>query len=98
MTDTREKRRILRRLPPNLATLRRIEEEKRRLFRIAMSRSVPLDRRRAAWQRLVRQRIAEHKRQPGRAVLRLSYGMLEEEALRLALRRLCHGLTTLAQG
>ena len=56
VTDTREKRRILRRLPPNLATLRRIEEEKRRLFRTAMSRSVPADRRREAWRRLVRQR------------------------------------------
>ncbi len=56
VTDTRQKRQILRRLAPNLATLRRIQEEKRRLFRTAMSRNAPLERRREAWRRLVRQR------------------------------------------
>jgi RNA polymerase primary sigma factor len=56
VTNTSEKKRILRRLGPNLETLHRIQEEKRRLFRTAMSRSVPLERRRAAWRRLVRQR------------------------------------------
>jgi RNA polymerase primary sigma factor len=56
VTNTAEKKRLLKRLGPNLATLRRIELEKRRLFRIAMSRAVPLERRRAAWRRLVRQR------------------------------------------
>ncbi|MFM8413692.1 MAG: RNA polymerase sigma factor RpoD/SigA [Planctomycetota bacterium] len=56
VTNTAEKKRLLKRLGPNLATLERIEAEKRRLFRIAMARSVPLERRRAAWRRLVRQR------------------------------------------
>jgi RNA polymerase primary sigma factor len=56
VTNTREKKRLLKRLAPNLVTLRRIEQEKKQLFRIAMSRSVPLERRRAAWRRLVRQR------------------------------------------
>ena len=56
VTNTQEKARFLKRLGPNLATLRLIEQEKARLFRIAMSRSVPLERRRAAWRRLVRQR------------------------------------------
>ena len=56
VTNTKEKARLLQRLGPNLATLRLIEQEKARLFRIAMSRSVPLERRRAAWRRLVRQR------------------------------------------
>ncbi len=56
VTNTGEKKRLLKRLAPNLATLRRIEQEKRKLFRIALSRSVPLERRRAAWRRLVRQR------------------------------------------
>jgi len=56
VTNTREKRRILRRLAPNLATLRRLQEEKARLFRVAMSRSTPDERRREAWRRLVRQR------------------------------------------
>jgi len=56
VTNTKEKARFLKRLGPNLATLRLIEQEKGRLFRIAMSRSVPLERRRAAWRRLVRQR------------------------------------------
>ena len=56
VTATREKRRILQRLAPNLATLRRIEAEKRGLFRVAMSRGTPPERRREAWRRLVRQR------------------------------------------
>jgi len=56
VTNTREKKRLLKRLGPNLVTLKRIEQEKGRLFRIAMSRSNPLDVRRAAWRRLVRQR------------------------------------------
>jgi len=56
VTNTQEKARFLRRLGPNLATLRLIEQEKARLFRIATSRSVPLPRRQEAWRRLVRQR------------------------------------------
>jgi RNA polymerase primary sigma factor len=56
VTNTSEKKRILKRLGPNLDTLRRLEQEKRRLFRVAMSRSVPVERRREAWRRLVRQR------------------------------------------
>jgi RNA polymerase primary sigma factor len=56
VTNTAEKRRLLKRLGPNLETLARIEQEKRRLYRTAMSRSVPIERRRAAWRRLVRQR------------------------------------------
>jgi RNA polymerase primary sigma factor len=56
VTNTAEKKRILRRLTPNLETLRRLQAENRSLFRIALSRSMPLERRRTAWQRLVRQR------------------------------------------
>jgi RNA polymerase primary sigma factor len=56
VTNTREKKRLLKRLGPNLITLKRIEQEKGRLFRIAMSRSNPLDVRRGARRRLVRQR------------------------------------------
>jgi len=56
VTNTGEKQRLLKRLEPNLVTLRRIEAEKRRLFRIAMARSLPLERRQSAWRRLVRQR------------------------------------------
>jgi RNA polymerase primary sigma factor len=56
VTNTGEKKRLLKRLGPNLVTLRRIQQEKTRLFRIAMSRSMPLERRREAWRRLVRQR------------------------------------------
>ena len=56
VTNTAEKKRLLRRLGPNLVTLRLIEREKRRLFRIAMSRRVPLAQRHDAWRRLVRQR------------------------------------------
>jgi RNA polymerase primary sigma factor len=56
VTNTAEKKRILKRLGPNLETLRRIEREKRRLFRIALARSLPQERRQAAWTRLVRLR------------------------------------------
>jgi len=56
VTNTSEKKRLLRRLGPNLATLDRIEQEKQRLFRIAMSSGIPLSRRRDAWRQLVRQR------------------------------------------
>jgi len=56
VTNTKEKKRILKRLLPNLVTLRSIEQEKRRLFRVAMARSRPIEERRAAWRRLVRQR------------------------------------------
>ena len=42
VTNTGEKKRLLRRLGPNLETLARIEQEKRQLFRTAMSRSQPL--------------------------------------------------------
>ena len=56
VTNTAEKKRLLKRLGPNLEMLARIDQEKRRLFRVAMSRSMPLERRRAAWRRLVRQR------------------------------------------
>jgi RNA polymerase primary sigma factor len=56
VTNTREKKRLLKRLGPNLITLKRIEQEKRRLFRAAMSKATPEEVRRAAWRRLVRQR------------------------------------------
>ncbi len=56
VTNTSEKKRLLERLGPNLATLARIEQEKRRLFRVAMSKSLPMAQRREAWRRLVRQR------------------------------------------
>jgi len=56
VTNTAEKKRTLRRLGPNLDTLRRLEQEKKKLFRTAMSRSVPLAERRVAWRKLVRKR------------------------------------------
>ncbi len=56
VTNTSEKKRLLRRIGPNLATLDRIEQEKRQLFRIAMSKRVPLSQRRDAWRQLVRLR------------------------------------------
>ena len=56
VTNTGEKKRLLRRLGPNLETLRRLEHEKKELFRVAMSRSTPMARRRQAWRQLVRKR------------------------------------------
>ncbi|MFM7035321.1 MAG: RNA polymerase sigma factor RpoD/SigA [Planctomycetia bacterium] len=56
VTNTAEKKRLLKRLGPNLDTLHRLEREKRQLFRTALSRSVPLPKRREAWRLLVRKR------------------------------------------
>jgi RNA polymerase primary sigma factor len=56
VTDTKEKKRILQRLGPNLDTLRRLEGEIAGLFRLAACRGTPMQRRRQAWRRLVRQR------------------------------------------
>ncbi len=56
VTDTKEKKRILERLGPNLVTLHRLEDEHRDLFRLATSRKATMKVRRQAWKRLVRQR------------------------------------------
>ena len=56
VTNTDEKRQLLRRLEPNLATLNRLVDENHRLFRQATSKSKPLPARRTIWRRLVRQR------------------------------------------
>ena len=56
VTDTKEKKRILARLGPNLSTLHRLEAEHRELFCLATSRKATISARRRAWRRLVRQR------------------------------------------
>lgn len=56
VTNTDEKRRLLKRLAPNLETLHQLLDDNRRLFRRATSKSIPLAARRATWRRLVRQR------------------------------------------
>ena len=53
VTNTAEKSRILRRIGPNLQTIRRLLGQNHLDFRTAISKSVPLDQRRAAWRRLV---------------------------------------------
>ena len=56
VTNTDEKRQLLRRLEPNLKTLHRLIAENRQLFRRATSKSTPTAVRRRTWRRLVRQR------------------------------------------
>ena len=56
VTNTDEKRRLLKRLSPNLETLRRIISENQQLFRKATSTAYPLTVRRKIWRQLVRQR------------------------------------------
>ena len=56
VTNTDEKRRLLKRLSPNLETLHQLMEDNRRLFREATSKAIPLAKRHEIWQRLVRQR------------------------------------------
>ena len=53
VTNTTEKRNIMRRLGPNLVTLRHLLAENRRDFLIAISRRQPSKARQHAWQRLV---------------------------------------------
>lgn len=56
VTNTDEKKRLLKRLGPNLKTLRRIISENKKLFRQATSTTYGLSTRRKTWRQLVRQR------------------------------------------
>jgi RNA polymerase primary sigma factor len=56
VTNIQEKRRILRRLAPNLETLNKLLRENQRDFRLAIHKKYPLAERRRAWRRLVRRR------------------------------------------
>jgi RNA polymerase primary sigma factor len=56
VTDAAEKKQIMGLLPPNLRTLEHLLRRNVRDFRIAVSKSHPLDDRRAAWRRLVLRR------------------------------------------
>ena len=56
VTNTSEKKRILKRLTPNLKTLRRLLVENHHDFRIAIQKRFPMAARRAAWRRLIRRR------------------------------------------
>src|SRR5690606_25819845 len=56
VTDAKEKKKVLSRLAPNLATLDHLLASNGRDFRIAISRSTPMKARREAWRRLVRRR------------------------------------------
>ncbi|MFV1966879.1 MAG: sigma-70 family RNA polymerase sigma factor [Pirellulaceae bacterium] len=56
VTDAVEKRNIMRRLGPNLTTLRHLLAENRRDFMIAIHRRQPRRARREAWRRLVKRR------------------------------------------
>jgi RNA polymerase primary sigma factor len=56
VTNTAEKKNLLRRLTPNLQTLEELLRQNRGDFAIAISRSQPDAARRAAWRRLVRRR------------------------------------------
>ncbi len=56
VTNTTEKKRILRRLVPNLATLNKLLHENQRDYRTAIGRRHSDDARRHAWRRLVRRR------------------------------------------
>jgi RNA polymerase primary sigma factor len=53
VTNTAEKKRIMKRIGPNLVTLRRLLKENHADFRLAINKRKPLDLRHAAWRRLV---------------------------------------------
>jgi RNA polymerase primary sigma factor len=56
VTNTTEKKRILKRIWPNLATLRHLLKQNNRDYRVAVSKRYHLRERRAAWARLIRRR------------------------------------------
>lgn len=56
VTNTSEKKRILKRIWPNLATLRHLLKQNNADYRIAVSKKYPLRARRAAWRSLIRRR------------------------------------------
>ncbi len=56
VTNVNEKKRILRRLAPNVTTLRHLLRQNHVDFRIAISKRQPEAARREAWRRLVRRR------------------------------------------
>jgi RNA polymerase primary sigma factor len=56
VTNTTEKKRILKRIWPNLATLRHLLKQNHQDYRMAVSKRRPMRERRAAWRRLVRRR------------------------------------------
>ncbi len=56
VTNTVEKKRILKRLVPNLQTLRRLLVENHRDFRVAIQKRNTKSERKAAWRRVVRRR------------------------------------------
>jgi RNA polymerase primary sigma factor len=56
VTNTTEKKRILKRIWPNLATLRHLLKQNNHDYRIAVTKRHPLRDRRAAWRRLIRRR------------------------------------------
>ena len=56
VTNTSEKKRILKRIWPNLATLRHLLKQNNHDYRIAVSKKHPLRERRAAWRSLIRRR------------------------------------------
>ena len=56
VTNTTEKKRIMKRIWPNLATLRHLLRQNHRDYRVAICKGRPMRDRRLAWQRLTRRR------------------------------------------
>jgi RNA polymerase primary sigma factor len=56
VTNTQEKKRIMRRIVPNVKTLRRMLVLNHKDFRVAINRHLPLAQRREAWRRLIKRR------------------------------------------
>ena len=56
VTNTSEKKRIMKRIWPNVATLKHLLTQNHTDYRLAVSKRRPLRERRAAWQRLTRRR------------------------------------------
>ncbi len=57
VTNTKEKKNIMRRLGPNLVTLRHLLKENQSDYYTAINRRLPLNQRRDAWRRLITRRM-----------------------------------------
>src|SRR4029434_7729279 len=56
VTNTTEKKRIMKRIWPNVATLKQLLKLNHYDYRVAVSKKFPMRERRAAWKRLTRRR------------------------------------------
>jgi RNA polymerase primary sigma factor len=92
VTNTAEKKRIMKKLAPNLETLRKLLAANHRDFRIAICRHIAMKERRLAWRRLIRRR-----NRAVRLVEELNLRTNKVQPLLDTLREICRRMKTLRE-